>query len=334
MAQNTRVQHPETGRQRQRGEGGRQRQGQRRPTGGGRGPGGGRGGGGGRGPGGGGPSGNWTRIGIPLGLVVVVVAGLIIAKVASGGSSPNPPGTTSPGQDRQTASAVVAKDLASVPPAVYDTIGVPAGVAPPIRIPKGPALVSGGKPEVLFMGDEWCPYCAAERWAVVTALSRFGTFKNLAMTESSATDVDPDTNTLSFAGAQYTSPYISFVGDEMQNRNHTTLLNPTAAQTKLIDTYDNVPYVSSADAGAVPFIDFGNKYIISSASYDPATLAGLDHAQIAGALTNPASPVTQGIIGTANQITGLVCKLTGNQPSSVCLSKAGKAGVAVVDKLK
>jgi hypothetical protein len=332
MAQNTRVQHPEAGRQRQRGEGGRQKQGQRRPTGGGRGPGGGRGGGGGRGPGGSGPSGSWTRIGIPLGLVVVVVVGLIIAKLASGGSTPNQ-ATTSPGKDRQAAPAVVARDLASVPATTFDAVGVPAGVAPPIKL-KGPALTSGGKPEVLFMGDEWCPYCAAERWAVVTALSRFGTFKNLAITQSSATDIDPDTSTLSFAGAQYTSPYISFVGDEMQNRNHQTLVNPTSAQTKLIDTYDNVPYVSQANAGAVPFIDFGNKYMISSASYDPGILAGLTQPEIAADLTNAATPVNQAVIGTANVITGLVCKLTGNQPSSVCLSKAGKAGVAAVDKLK
>ncbi len=33
-----------------------------------------------------------------------------------------------------------------------------------------------GKPEVLFVGAEFCPFCAAERWPLIVALSRFGHF--------------------------------------------------------------------------------------------------------------------------------------------------------------
>ncbi len=32
-----------------------------------------------------------------------------------------------------------------------------------------PALTSGGKPQIVYMGAEYCPYCAAERWAMVVA---------------------------------------------------------------------------------------------------------------------------------------------------------------------
>jgi thiol-disulfide isomerase/thioredoxin len=35
-----------------------------------------------------------------------------------------------------------------------------------------------GKLLVFFMGAEYCPYCAAERWAIVRALQRFGRWMN------------------------------------------------------------------------------------------------------------------------------------------------------------
>ena len=74
-----------------------------------------------------------------------------------------------------------------------------------------PALTSGGKPEVLYIGAEYCPYCAAERWAVIVALSRFGTFSGLAPIRSAAKDGGgnaepyPLTPTWTFAKASYTS---------------------------------------------------------------------------------------------------------------------------------
>ena len=60
------------------------------------------------------------------------------------------------------------------------------------------------------MGAEYCPYCAAERWALVMALSKFGTFTDLQGTTSSATDTNPSTPTFSFYGSTYTSKYLSF----------------------------------------------------------------------------------------------------------------------------
>ncbi len=74
----------------------------------------------------------------------------------------------------------------------------------------GTALTSGGKPEVLYLGGEYCPYCAAQRWAMVNALSRFGTFSGLTTTHSSSTDVDPNTPTWTFYKSTYTSNYLVF----------------------------------------------------------------------------------------------------------------------------
>jgi hypothetical protein len=76
--------------------------------------------------------------------------------------------------------------------------------------------------------------------------------------------------------------------------------------------------VSQQSAGSIPFIDFSNKYLISGASYSPQVLQGKTWSQVAAALSDPASPITQGAGGSANMITAALCKLTGNQPATAC----------------
>ena len=68
-----------------------------------------------------------------------------------------------------------------------------------------PPLTIGGKPAIVFISEESCPFCAAERWPLVVALSHFGTWSDLGSTRSSATDIYPDTATFSFRNARYTS---------------------------------------------------------------------------------------------------------------------------------
>ena len=103
----------------------------------------------------------------------------------------------------------------------------------------GTPLKSGGKPEVLYIGGEYCPYCAAERWAMVNAFSRFGTFTGLTTTHSSSTDVYPNTPTYTFAGSTYTSKYVTFTPVEQFGSSNTDIIkNPTAAQQALATKYD------------------------------------------------------------------------------------------------
>ena len=195
------------------------------------------------------------------------------------------------------------------------------------------ALTSGGKPEMVFEGAEYCPYCAAERWAMIVALSRFGTFSGLQTIRSASADGAgtaepyPATPTWTFINAHYTSPYLTFTPVEAYTNVpdtstgfYTTLQKPTAEQTALITKYDAPPYVTSADAGAIPFVDFGNKYEIVGASYNPQVLSGLSWSQIAADLSNPSSPVAKSIDGVANYMTAAICKMTGNQPASACTS--------------
>lgn len=259
---------------------------------------------------------------IPGIAVLVVVVVLIIVAVTSGGGKPK----VSHAKDWQPASPGVVSAVTSIPVSVFNQVKLPSGAASqPAVESKYTPLTQGGKPEMLFMGDEWCPFCGAARWAMVAALSRFGTFSNLQTTMSSGSDVYPDTNTFSFQGVSYSSPYVAFVPVEMENTTHATLDTPTAAQNKLLETYDT--------EGSVPFIDFGNHYIVTS-TYDPSVLQGLSWGQIASDLDNPSSTVAQNVDGSANFMSAVICKLTNNQPASVCSTPGVEAAAAVLATAK
>jgi hypothetical protein len=170
---------------------------------------------------------------------------------------------------------------------------------------------------VTYIGAEYCPYCAAERWAIAVALSRFGSFQNLSGTHSSSTDVFPDTETLSFYGSTYSSPYLDFASvEEATNQavggTYRSLQSPTHAQGALMARDD--------PSGSIPFLDIGGRYVVIGASYSPQVLQGLSQQAIAAALSNPASQVAHAIDGTANAITAAICAVTGNQPSAIANS--------------
>ena len=163
----------------------------------------------------------------------------------------------------------------------------------------------------------------AERWPMVIALSKFGTFKNLGTTHSSSTDVYPDTQTFSFHGSSFISKYLSFMPVEMytnipNSNGYTTLDTPTSSEQSIMNTYDAPPYTSSSNQGAIPFIYFAGKYLIVGATYSPQLLLNQSYQNIANDLSNPNSGVTQGILGAANNITATICKITNNQPATAC----------------
>ncbi|HET8604304.1 MAG TPA: DUF929 family protein [Marmoricola sp.] len=253
-----------------------------------------------------------------VGVVVVIVLIMVGVKLATGNGN---------GKDVSgTASDKVVAQATSVPASTFAKVGAGTVNNPPKAISGGQA--PSGTPKVVYVGAEYCPYCAAERWAVVAALSRFGTWSNLGETTSSSHDVFANTPTLSFHGASFSSKYLDFAGYETEDRNQQPLDTLPSADQKILQKYDAPPYVDQSSAGAIPFMYYDGKYISSGASYDPTVLQGLTHAQIAKAMHDPSSPVAKAVDGTANTIAAAVCKLTGGQPGSVCTSPGVKAGAA------
>ena len=271
-------------------------------------------------------------------VVIVIVIVLIIVKSAG-----NTPSSASSASTSQTATAAITSsvthDITTVPASTLNSVGAGSGVAKLIKTDGNPALLtSGGKPEVLFEGAEYCPYCAAERWALTVALSRFGTFSGLQLIHSTNADIYSNTSTLSFYKATYTSKYLTFTSVELYGLkdNGIPLQKPTKAQAALMSKYDAPPYISSEYAGSYPFVDFGNQYLVLGAQYVPSALGttesvdashfGLSWSQIAADIRNPNSQVAQAVDGTANSITAAICKITKNADASVCTSAAAKAG--------
>jgi thiol-disulfide isomerase/thioredoxin len=271
--------------------------------------------------------------------VVIVVVALVLVKLNSGS------GTAPAASDGPTGAALTAvtKQVTGIPASVTDKVadgGVSKGMfvsatttsaistassqlGSYFATVNGTPLTANGKPEILFLGAEYCPYCAAERWSMVSALSRFGTFTGLTTTHSSTTDAYPDTPTFTFIKSKYTSSYIDFVSvEETANYRvgnsaspsapYVTLQQPTAAQTALEAAYDPTT--------AIPFLDFGNKYVeVGNLSpLSPSMLAGKTWAQVAAAMNDPSSTLGRALVGNANYITAGICKLTNNQPAAAC----------------
>lgn len=265
-------------------------------------------------------------VGVPLAVVVVVVAVLVLVKVATGSGGPRS------GQKASAAASGVVTQVSSVPASVLNEVGVGTATVKPAKI-TAPALTDIGKPQVLYVGAEYCPYCAAERWTVTVGLSRFGTFTGLGETASSPSDVYPNTATLTFHGASYTSNYLSFTGKEIQSNQvvggkYSTLDVLSSSEQALYAKYDAPPYRDSA--GSIPFIDIGGRYVISGASCSPQVLAGKTQTQIAAALSEPNSAIAKAVDGTANLITAAACQLTHGQPAGVCRSPSVTAATAAL----
>ena len=256
-----------------------------------------------------------------VGVVIAVVATLIAVKLSQA-----PVRSAPPAGARTTAQ--VQRQVASVPAATFNAIGT--GTATGLKAITGqPALTIDGKPELLYMGGEYCPFCAAERWALAAAVSRFGTLSGVSLIHSSPTDVYANTPTLSFAKASYSSKYLAFVPVEWFGEatdpstpfGHAYLQRPTAQQQALFARYGG---------SSIPFVDIGNRYILPQVQYLPSALAGLTWTQVATAMRDPSSAVARNIDGAANMITAAICGLTNGQPGAVCHSAGVNAATGSI----
>ena len=290
------------------------------------------------------PAGLFTWLAI--GLVVVIVATLVLVKVLSG----SPANTTGKGSFSPVDPTTMAQ-VTGVPASVFNAVGVTSPVvqvSAPIPVKGQPPLTaqtSSGTtaPEVFYLGAEYCPYCAAQRWSTIIALSRFGTWSGLGNMASYAHDTYPNTPSFTFVRASYKSKYIVFKGIEEYTNylnaagtNYQLLQTPTKAEQALVVKYDTpkfIPGLTKADGNPIPFITMDNKFLMSGASFSPDTLTNLTRSAIATGLTDSSSPVTDAIIASANYQTAAICSLTNNLPATVC-SSSGVMAAKTAMKIK
>jgi Domain of unknown function (DUF929) len=254
----------------------------------------------------------WWRQNLPIIITLVTVALLIgVFALIARQSGPSAAGVGDP------VPADVLNAVTKPDPALFAKVGTGGLNSSLVHVAGDPLKGSGGKPEVFYYGSEYCPYCAAERWSLIMAMSRFGEYKDLRLMKSAdAPEAYPQTNTFTFLHASYTSQYVDWASVEGADRNQQPLQTPTADQQAIVTKFDAPPYTQTA--GAIPFVSYVNQYVSIGAGYPNSSIQDLTWQQIASKLSDPNDQVTKNIVGNANYITAAICQSTNNQPASVC----------------
>jgi Domain of unknown function (DUF929) len=164
-----------------------------------------------------------------------------------------------------------------------------------------PPLTHAGQPEVLLVGPDSCAACALESWGLVAALSQFGTFADLHLSQS-ATTRRPIVRGFTFRGSSYGSSLITFVIATPSSQPRRRRQAPPTIQ---------VPR-------PLPFVDIANKFADVGSPAGAKLASGMSWTQLAGSMARPNTPAGQAIDGTAELLTAEICEVTGGAPATVC----------------
>jgi thiol-disulfide isomerase/thioredoxin len=247
---------------------------------------------------------NKAKLGIVAGGVVVVAALLVYAYV-SGFSGQNLSGF-----DNLPVNASTYQQLGAIAAntSLAQQVGQGAAGSTLTNI-NATRIIINGKPAVIYVGAEYCPYCAAGRWSLTIALMRFGSFTGLQYMTSDPSDVFAGTPTFTFLNATYTSSYITFVPTELTNNTGSPLQPLVGISNTTYHTYDTT---------GIPFLDFANKSVSSGIGFSPSLISKENWGQILQQMHTPNSTIGQAIIGQANIFTAEICSVDNFTPASVC----------------
>jgi hypothetical protein len=241
--------------------------------------------------------------------LITEVTTVPVGTSAPAGPGPNPGGFILPATPPSSGTSGSASTLLIAP-------GTPTAVS-------GPPLSEAGKPEVLYVATEYCPYCAEENWALIVALSRFGQFTGLTTSRSPRFEDIPPIDTWTFYGSSYTSPYLAFVPVETRSNvlvspkankedgaSYRVLQRLTPAERAVFSKYD--------EEGSTPFIDFANRAALTGSGMLPTLVAGRTWQQLAAALRQPKTTLGAMLLNEADTLTAELCRLTGGRPAAAC----------------
>ncbi len=248
---------------------------------------------------------NWLMAGASVLVVVVVVVALVVAKAAGGGSG---------GAPREPLPAADAAKLQNVPLTTLLAAGAKQSVVWPGGI-SDPPLTAGGKPDMLYIGAEFCPICATQRWPMTVALSHFGTFTNLQQTHSAVSD--GNIPTVSYYGSTFTSPYLTFTPVETTTNQpsgtyYKPLQTPTPAQQQLWAQH------SPNGQESFPFIYIGGKWLLQTSQFPDTLLEGKSFNQVLNSVGNNSTSVGASIDASAAVLIQKICTITGERPAATC----------------
>ena len=185
-----------------------------------------------------------------------------------------------------------------------------------MHVTNEPLKRSSGKSLVFFMGAGFCPFCAAERWAIFNALSNFGKWEGVIEGISAGHDEKYlNVPTLNFARAKYTSDYVEFIGRETADRNFEPLQDLNEKDYEILDTFN--------PDQIIPFLLIDGQFMQVGSGYSPAILEGMNNEKVKVELENPVSVVGKAIRTEIDNITALICK-----------SISGKADACSLDGIK
>jgi thiol-disulfide isomerase/thioredoxin len=236
--------------------------------------------------------------------VVVVVIAVVVGITIANRPAPTP---------AASGGAAALQKLETLPASLFDSAPAPAPSQAPAKLNGGTALTQDGKPKVLYVGAEFCPFCAMERWALIGALSRFGTFTGITETTSSSSDVHPDTPTFSFKDAKYTSDVVAFEAVETQDRNNKPLQTLEGENLALFQKFN--------PEGGIPWITYGGTHATSGATVEADVFDGKTYDQIIAGISDPKSDIGKTVTPAINMITAQICSQTKKQPANVCTSQ-------------
>jgi hypothetical protein len=244
---------------------------------------------------------------------LALAVGVAVAVASIGATSISP---TGPGQTQLASYYQAAINVSN---STLESVGLPASVAIPTRaIPSLSTVATNGV--VSYLGAEYCPYCAIQRWGLLVALSKFGTFTNLNREIfSSSNDAYPHLASWSFVRAKYTSKYFRFEPVELTSNMRIPGggYEPLEKMTKP----QRVAYNKFNPQGELPFVDFGNHYVTLGASASPAVLEGLSLSEIGQQLNNPNSSVALAVDGSANFFIAALCSMAQTDAPAICSAR-------------
>ena len=249
---------------------------------------------------------------IVYGVVVVIIIVAAVVLVYSNGPSSSALATYDGKPVNQSQIAVLESIAANT--GLANRVGAGVAFPYPTSTSRQNVTMVNGKPAVIYVGAEYCPFCAIVRWGAIIALMRFGSFSSLGYMTSSSNPKEPFTSvpTFTFYNSTYSSRYIVFLPVELQNNTYGTLQQPSPLQGTVAAAFDS--------GGSIPFIDFGNQSIQIGVpqSISPGYIKNMNWGQIINQIGSANTTISQAILGQANVFTAEICKIDNFTPASVC----------------